>query len=49
VKTIGEQKANRYKNVWKWIRFNFIYTKIMLPNGEVYTKKRGIPSGSFLT
>jgi hypothetical protein len=37
---------------WKvvnWIEYNFINTQMIAPNGTVVMKRKGIPSGSFLT
>lgn len=33
----------------KWIKWNFINTKIMLPDGRMVRKTHGIPSGSYFT
>jgi hypothetical protein len=35
--------------VYNWIRKQFIYSKFMLPNGNIYLIEGGIPSGSYLT
>lgn len=32
-----------------WIEYNFIHTKVLVPGDKVYTKHRGIPSGSMYT
>lgn len=37
------------RNLWKFLISYFIYTPIVFPNGDVYTKKGGIPSGSYFT
>jgi hypothetical protein len=35
--------------VFDWLIENFIFTKIMTPDGDVYVKNRGVPSGSYFT
>jgi len=45
----GDKMVAKNWNLFKWIREYFIKTKIMLPDGTVYQKSHGIPSGSFLT
>lgn len=37
------------KRLWRKIIKYFIYTKIVLPDGRRYGKKRGVPSGSWFT
>jgi len=46
---IGPAATRRMKNVFKWIKWNFINTKIMLPDGRMVRKTHGIPSGSYFT
>jgi hypothetical protein len=51
-KTIFDNNDNKVlkdKNVFDYVMGYFINTKIMLPNGKVYMKKHGIPSGSTFT
>lgn len=49
VTTLTDKKAKQYENVWNFIKFNFINTKMNLPDGRVFRKKHGIPSGSGFT
>lgn len=44
-----ESKAREYERIFDWVQYNFIHTKIMLPDATTYQKHSGIPSGSFLT
>lgn len=37
------------KKELEWIAHNFIHTKLLLPDGSVFIKHKGIPSGSFFT
>lgn len=45
----GKIKSYQFKRLFDKIIKNFIYTKIMLPDGTVYQKEHGIPSGSQFT
>jgi len=45
----GEKMRKKNKAVLDWLIRYFKYTKVMLPDGSVYTKSHGIPSGSFFT
>jgi len=47
--SFSEDKANQYRKAFKWIRWNFINTKIMDFDGKVYRKDHGVPSGSYFT
>jgi len=42
-------KADEYRQAFEFIEEQFIYSKIMLPDGTVVLKEQGIPSGSYLT
>lgn len=46
---IGPAASQRLKKVFGWLRWNFINTKIMLPDGRMVRKDHGIPSGSYFT
>lgn len=43
---VGEAK---FRRAFDWIEDYFINTRIMLPDGTVFRKKHGLPSGSYLT
>jgi len=45
----GHHMASKNLEIQKFIRNYFKYTKIMLPDGSIYAKSHGIPSGSFFT
>nr|UYL95495.1 MAG: putative RNA-dependent RNA polymerase [Kashgar Parti tick virus 1] len=45
----GEKMKNKNEAVKNFVRTYFKKTKIMLPDGSVYAKHHGIPSGSFFT
>jgi len=45
----SEKKAERYKKAFRWLRMNLVRSKIMLPNGKVFYKYHGLPSGSYFT
>jgi len=45
----GAVMVEKNSQLWKFIVEYFIKTPIMLPNGDVYVKTHGIPSGSFFT
>jgi len=45
----GIENDSLYHKLLKYIQRYFIYTDIVLPNGDVYRKRSGIPSGSSLT
>lgn len=46
---LGEKKTERMKRVFTFVKNYFINTKMMLPNGKIYQKADGIPSGSTFT
>lgn len=41
----SEEVARRFA----WCERHFVNTKILMPDGELYAKRRGIPSGSYFT
>jgi hypothetical protein len=45
----GHRMARKNINLQRFIRNYFKKTKIMLPDGSLYRKEHGIPSGSFFT
>jgi hypothetical protein len=46
---LGENKTIRMHRVFQFIKKYFINTKMMLPNGDIYQKADGLPSGSTFT
>lgn len=40
---------SKYRKIIDWIEFNFINTKLLLPDGRVLQVHKGIPSGSHFT
>nr|UBK24765.1 RNA-dependent RNA polymerase [Nigrospora sphaerica partitivirus 1] len=45
----GDHMASKQYPIQDWLRTYFKKTKIMLPDGSVYKKFHGVPSGSFFT
>ena len=46
---LSDEKAERFRNLFHWLKNYFIHTKIMLPDATCYKKHHGIPSGSLFT
>ena len=49
VQLLSPSAAERLRKVFRWLRWNFTNTKIMLPDGRMLRKGHGIPSGSYFT
>jgi len=45
----GVPDARRLLNAWDYIEKYFLETPMLLSNGELWSKKAGVPSGSFFT
>jgi hypothetical protein len=45
----GDHMAQKNFKIKNWLKTYFKKTKVMLPDGSVYAKSHGIPSGSFFT
>lgn len=46
---IRECYSSSYDPILRWIEYNFINTKLALPNGKILQVHKGIPSGSHFT
>jgi len=45
----GTPDAIEIDRLWNWLERYFIETPMCLPNGELYVKRGGVPSGSYFT
>jgi len=48
-KQVGKEDAQKWKNVWDAMVWYFINTPILMPDGRMFRKLRGVPSGSWWT
>nr|WEC89325.1 RNA-dependent RNA polymerase [Phomopsis asparagi partitivirus 1] len=48
-KPVGKQDAQKWRNVWDAMVWYFINTPILMPDGRMFRKFRGVPSGSWWT
>jgi hypothetical protein len=45
----GQSTTVPFEKLWDLIVWYFIHTRIVMPDGELYQKHRGVPSGSYFT
>jgi len=48
-KPVSKQEAQKWRNVWDGMVYYFINTPILMPDGRMFRKFRGVPSGSWWT
>nr|UVX28892.1 MAG: RNA dependent RNA polymerase [Magnaporthe oryzae partitivirus 3-A]WLL73826.1 RNA-dependent RNA polymerase [Magnaporthe oryzae partitivirus 4] len=48
-KPVEKEEAQKWKNVWDAMVWYFINTPILMPDGRMFRKYRGVPSGSWWT
>lgn len=48
-KPVGKRDAQKWRNVWDAMVWYFINTPILMPDGRMFRKFRGVPSGSWWT
>jgi hypothetical protein len=48
-KPVSKEDAQKWKNVWDGMVWYFINTPILMPDGRMFRKYRGVPSGSWWT
>lgn len=48
-KPVSKQDAQKWRNVWDAMVWYFINTPILMPDGRMFRKYRGVPSGSWWT
>jgi hypothetical protein len=46
---VGKKDAQKWRNVWDAMVWYFINTPILMPDGRMFRKYRGVPSGSWWT
>ncbi|UBZ25878.1 RNA-dependent RNA polymerase [Fusarium mangiferae partitivirus 2] len=46
---VGKRDAQKWRNVWDAMVWYFINTPILMPDGRMFRKFRGVPSGSWWT
>jgi len=48
-KSVGKRERQKWSNVWNGMVHYFINTPILMPDGRMFRKYRGVPSGSWWT
>lgn len=48
-KGVSKKDAQKWRNVWDGMVWYFINTPILMPDGRMFRKHRGVPSGSWFT
>ncbi|ALO50131.1 62 kDa protein [Penicillium aurantiogriseum partitivirus 1] len=48
-KPVSKQDAQKWRNVWDGMVWYFVNTPILMPDGRMFRKYRGVPSGSWWT
>jgi len=48
-KSLGRAKSIRWKRVWEYVKYYFLHTPVMLPDGRVKFLDGAVPSGSSFT
>jgi len=48
-KPVGKRDAQKWKNVWDAMVWYFVSTPILMPDGRMFRKSKGVPSGSWWT
>ncbi|AZU96334.1 RNA-dependent RNA polymerase [Metarhizium flavoviride partitivirus 1] len=48
-KKVGKRESQKWRNVWDAMVWYFINTPILMPDGRMFRKYRGVPSGSWFT
>lgn len=48
-KATSKRSRQKWRNVWDGMKWYFINTPIMMPDGRTFRKHHGVPSGSFFT
>jgi hypothetical protein len=48
-KPVPKQEAQKWRNVWDAMVWYFVNTPILMPDGRMFRKRRGVPSGSWFT
>lgn len=48
-KPVSKQDAQKWRNVWDAMVWYFVNTPILMPDGRMFRKFRGVPSGSWWT
>lgn len=46
---VSKREAQKWRNVWDAMVWYFINTPILMPDGRMFRKRRGVPSGSWFT
>lgn len=47
--TVDKRDAAKWRNVWDGMVWYFVNTPILMPDGRMFRKYRGVPSGSWFT
>jgi len=48
-KPTTKRSRQKWKNVWDGMKYYFINTPILMPDGRMFRKHHGVPSGSYFT
>jgi hypothetical protein len=48
-KPVNKRDSQKWRNVWDAMVWYFINTPILMPDGRMFRKRRGVPSGSWWT
>jgi len=48
-KPTSKRSRQKWRNVWDGMKWYFINTPILMPDGRMFRKHRGVPSGSWFT
>jgi hypothetical protein len=48
-KSVSPNQRQKWRNVWDGMVWYFINTPILMPDGRLFRKRRGVPSGSWWT
>ncbi|AKR15080.1 RNA-dependent RNA polymerase [Pseudogymnoascus destructans partitivirus-pa] len=46
---VSKREAQKWRNVWDAMVYYFINTPMLMPDGRMFRKRRGVPSGSWWT
>jgi len=47
--SVPRKERQKWKNVWDAMKWYFIHTPILMPDGRMFRKYHGVPSGSWFT
>jgi hypothetical protein len=46
---VSKRNRQKWRNVWDGMKYYFINTPILMPDGRMFRKHHGVPSGSYFT